>query len=58
MWRLLEMQYVNLVPNDKLTRSNMSYPNALVISRVVLMTYEVKRFLLQDYNNIFIQGKS
>lgn len=36
------MQYVNLVPNDKLTRSDMSYPNnALVICRVVLMTYEV-----------------
>lgn len=55
---MLEMQYVNLVPNDKLTCSNMSYPNALVISRVVLMTYEVIWFRLQDYNNIFIQGKS
>lgn len=35
------MQYVNLVPNDKLTRSDMSCRKALVICRVVLMTYEV-----------------
>lgn len=41
--RILEIQYVNLVPNDKLTRSNILYPNALVISHVVLMTYEVSK---------------
>lgn len=30
LWRMLDMQYVNLVPNDKLTGSNILYPNALV----------------------------
>lgn len=41
---MLEMQYANLVPNDKLTCSNILYPNALVvISHVVLITYEVSK---------------